>query len=136
MTALMEPMAAVTISPFAEGDVAVRRMLAEQGRTLAAQHRMLEALDARREQVDELLTDMMPIINAAMLMMLRNIDALATPGSRAKLVSMVDDLKRVQQAPAPSTFVLLRRLRSRDARKGLALAVAALSAVGRAAGGE
>ncbi len=144
MTAVMEPIATVTPlpgaaaspSPFADGDVPLRRMLAAQGRTLAAQHRMLEALDARREQVDELITDVMPIINAAMLMMMRNIDAVATPGARAKVASMIDDLKRAQRAPAPSALALLRRLRDRDARKGLALAVAALAAVGRAAGDE
>ena len=134
MTAVMERTDAAPVSPDVAGTLTeLRATLAAQHAALAEQHRMLSALDARREQLDELIEDMLPVANAAMLMATRHLDAATGPAMRDRLHDATQAIARVRRAPAPGTFALLRRLRDPDVRMGLALALAVLEATGRAA---
>lgn len=119
-------------APFAGNDVAeLHRLLAEQRQVLAEQTRMLQALDERREQIEELVVDMMPVANAAMLMATRALESVDRSAAKDWAVSTVAELATVREAPPPRLLDLVRRLRTPDVRRGLALALAALAAVGR-----
>ena len=139
MTTVMElPVGAAPIRVTSRDGVELdelRRMIAEQGRTLAAQSRMLEALDARREELEELVADFMPMLNAGMLMASRNLEAVTTSGIGPWMAEAMSQINRVRRAPAPGLLALARRLRAPEVRMGLALTVEGLGAIGRAAGG-
>ncbi len=135
MTATIEHPADVQLQPVVEETLAeLRATLAAQQATLEEQHRMLALLDARREQLDELIDDMMPVANAAMLMATRRLDLLTAPESRARLGAVRREMDRFRHEPPPGLFALARRLRDPDVRRALALTVAALGVAGRAAG--
>ena len=110
----------------------LQSILAAHARALDAQTRMLETLDARREQLDELIVDTMPIVNAILLMITHTLGRLGTADVETRVKVAFDDLAAVRRSPAPSTLQLLRRLRNPDVRRGIALSVAALGALGRA----
>ena len=114
--------------------VELRSLLVEQRDTLAAQRRILEALDARREQLDELIADAMPIVNAALLLATRAAGVVDTD-VRPRFAAMLDELNGVRRAPAPSVFALLRQMRDPEVRKTLALTLATLRVAGRLASG-
>ncbi len=137
MTAVMDRLSDAAIAPVTPNGAGLddlRRMLVAQERMLAAQTRMLDALDARREELEELVADMMPIVNAAMLMAMRTLDAADRSGITDWLAGAKKDVDAVRAAPAPGLLALFRRLRAADVRKGLALAVEGLGAIGRASG--
>ena len=98
---------------------------------LAAQRRMLDALDARREQLDDLIADAMPIANAALLMVTRTASAL--DDRRRSLATVPTEMRAALHAPPPGLLALLWRLRDREVRKAVALAIEALRVVGRVA---
>lgn len=135
MTALMErptesaTMPVVTAQPETSE---LRAMLVAQGRTIALQSRVLESLDERREQLDELIADMMPIVNAMLLKSTRALEPLATADATARLTAAVAEIDQVRRAPPPGVLALLKQLRSPDVRRAIALTIAALGAVGRA----
>lgn len=106
----------------------------EQRDALEEQRRILEALDARREQLDELIADAMPIVNAALLLATRVAEIVDTD-VKPRLTAMLDELNDVRRAPAPSVVALLRQMRDPDVRKTLALTLATLRVAGRLAGG-
>jgi len=112
----------------------LRTLLVEQRDALAAQRRMLETLDVRREQLDELIADAMPIVNAALLLATRTVGVVDTD-VRPRLAAMLEQLGGVRRAPAPSVVALLRRMRDPAVRKMLALTLAALRVAGRLADG-
>lgn len=119
-------------APVVGNDVGeLHRLLAEQRRVLAEQTRMLQALDARREEIEELVVDMMPIANSAMLMATRALEAADRSAVKDWTAATVAELMSVREAPAPGLLDLLRRLRTAEVRRGLALALTALAAVGR-----
>lgn len=137
MTAAMEHPASVQLQPAVEETLEeLRATLAAQQTTLAEQQRMLALLDARREQLDELIDDMMPVANAAMLMATRRLDLLTAPESRARFDALRDEMDRCRREPPPGLFALARRLRDPDVRRALALTVAALGVAGRTAGSQ
>lgn len=111
-----------------------RALLEEQRDALAAQRRILESLDARREQLDELIADAMPIVNAALLLATRTAGVVGT-GLRPRLAVILDELNGVRRAPAPSVVTLLWQMRDPEVRKTLALALATLRVAGRLAAG-
>ena len=83
MTAMMELTVDKAPLPGSTPDAELnelRRLMAEQGLMLAAQGRMIEALDARREEIEELVADFLPMVNAAMLMATRNLEAATASG--------------------------------------------------------
>jgi len=139
MTTMMELTAGAAPESHAQPDMLelleLQRMIAEQGRTLAAQSRMLEALDARREELEDLVADFMPVVNAALLMATRNLEAATTSGIGEWLADTRQRIDRVRHAPAPGLLALIRRLRDPDVRQGLALTVEGLGAIGRATHG-
>lgn len=119
-------------APVVGNDVAVlHRLLDEQRRVLAEQTRMLQALDTRREEIEELVVDMMPVANSAMLMATRALEAADRSAVKEWTVATVAELASVRAAPAPGLLDLLRHLRTPEVRRGLALALTALAAVGR-----
>jgi len=121
-------------APVVGNDVAeLHRVLAEQRRVLAEQTRMLQALDARREEIEELVVDMMPVANSAMLMATRALASAERSAVKDWAVATAAELATVREAPAPGLLDLLRGLRKPEVRRGLALALAALGAVGRGA---
>ena len=111
----------------------LRALLLEQRDAIAAQRRMLDALDARREQLDELIADAMPIANAAMLLATRTAGIVDTD-LRPRLTLIREELDGVRRAPAPSVIALLWQMRDPAVRKALALTLAALRVAGRLAG--
>lgn len=113
--------------------VELRSLLLEQRDTLAAQRRILEALDARREQLDELIADAMPIVNAGLLLATRTAGVVDTD-LRPRLAAIFDELNGVRRAPAPSVVALLWQMRDPAVRKTLALTIATLRVAGRLAG--
>lgn len=115
---------------------ALGRALEEQGRMLVAQRHMLELLDARREALDDLIADLLPVSNAAMLMLMRHAERVGALQLGEHFVGMVGELDAVRRAPAPGMLALLRRLWHPDVRKGAALMIAGLGAAGRAAGAQ
>ena len=112
---------------------AVENDVAELHRLLAEQTRMLQALDARREEIEELVVDMMPVANSAMLMATRALESVERSPVKDWAVATADKLAAVREAPAPGLLDLLRRLRTPEVRRGFALALAALEAVGSGA---
>ena len=138
MTAMMELTVDKAPLPGSTPDAELnelRRLMAEQGLMLAAQGRMLEALDARREEIEELVADFLPMVNAAMLMATRNLEAATASGIGTWMAGALERIDGVRRAPAPGVFSLVRRLRVPAVRKGLALTVEALGVIGCAAGG-
>lgn len=134
MTAVMERPVDVSESrQHADTLEELRALLVAQERTLAEQYRMLAALDERREQFDELVADMMPVANAAMLMATRQLESATAPEVQARVRAAMAQVGAVRGAPAPGLFALLRRLRDPQVRMGLALALAVLGAAGGAA---
>lgn len=122
-----------THAPVVENEVAaLHRLLDEQRRVLAEQTRMLQALDARREEIEELVVDMMPVANSAMLMATRALEAAEGSTAKGWAVATLAELSSVRDAPAPGLRELLRRLRTPDVRRGVALALTLLAAVGSA----
>lgn len=107
--------------------------VAELHRLLAEQTRMLQALDARREAIEELVVDMLPVANSAMLMATRALASAERSAVKEWAVATAAELATVREAPAPGLLDLLRRLRTPEVRRGFALALAALEAVGRVA---
>lgn len=130
MTAVMERVVQTASAPRATADAAA---LMELRLIVEKQGRMIETLDARREQLDEMISDAMPIVNAAMLAVIRQLDAASTQEWKERMHVVIDDLNDVRRAPAPGLLALIRRLQDSDVRRGLALAVAALAAAGRLA---
>jgi hypothetical protein len=114
--------------------VDLRSLVAEQRDTLAAQRRILESLDARREQFDELIADAMPIVNAALLLATRAAGIVDTD-VKPRLAAMLDELNGVRRAPAPSVVALLWQMRDPEVRKAFALTLATLRVAGRLAAG-
>jgi hypothetical protein len=112
----------------------LRALLMEQRDALATQRRILETLDARREQLDELIADAMPIVNAALLLATRTAGVVDTE-LRPRLAVILDEFNGVRRAPAPSVVALLWQMRDPAVRKTLALTLAALRVAGRLAGG-
>lgn len=138
MTALMEgPTELTTSAATPESELAeLHAMLVAQSRRLATQGRMLEALNERREQLDELIVDTMPVVNAMLLMSARTLGPLASADAATQLKTIAKEIDDVRRAPAPGLLALLARLRDPDVRKAIALAIATLGAVGRAAATE
>lgn len=133
MTAVMERPVDVSESrQHADTLEELRALLVAQERTLAEQYRMLAALDERREQFDELVADMVPVANAAMLMATRQLESATAPEVQARVREAMAQVEQVRGAPAPGLFALLRRLRNPEVRRGLALALALLGAAGGA----
>lgn len=121
---------AAPVAPDAEL-AGIRDLLLEQGRTLRAQARMLEELDARRMEVEELIEVALPIVNAGMLMATRQLDAVERSSLRTRLASVRQDLDAARRQRPPGLFALVRRLRHPDVRRGLSLSIGALAALGR-----
>ena len=113
--------------------IELRALLVEQRDALAAQRRILESLDTRREQLDELIADAMPIANAALLLATRAAGIVDTD-LRPRLTLIREELDGVRRAPAPSVIALLWQMRDPAVRKALALTLAALRVAGRLAG--
>ncbi|MFN8580401.1 MAG: hypothetical protein U0163_05400 [Gemmatimonadaceae bacterium] len=118
--------------PKAEWD-ALRRVLDEHRKALAEQTEMLRALDARREQLEDLVNDMMPVANDALLLAINKLDAVSKSGVKAWLSDARSALDAVRRAPAPTWRELYKQARTAEARKGLALLLTALRLVGSAA---
>jgi len=113
--------------------IELRALLVEQRDALAAQRRILETLDARREQLDELIADAMPIVNAALLLGTRTAGVVDTD-LRPRLAVILHEFNGVRRAPAPSVVALLWQMRDPAVRKTLALTLAVLRVAGRLAG--
>jgi len=111
----------------------LRHLLDEQRSALTEQTHMLRALDARREELEELIVDMLPVGNAAMLMLTRALDAADQSSARAWATSALRDMEAARTAPPPRLLDLLRLMRTPDVRRGMAIALAALGVVGRGA---
>ncbi|MFN8574697.1 MAG: DUF1641 domain-containing protein [Gemmatimonadaceae bacterium] len=134
MTAVMERVDEVTTpSPSLADWEDLRRTLAEQKQILAEQTQMLRALDARREELEELVVDMMPVVNDAMLLAIGKFDALSKSGARAWLASARQELEHARRAPTPSWGALFRQFRAPDVRRALSLLLTVLQLAGRAA---
>ncbi len=134
MTAVMERTALVeSPAPSPLDWEELRRALARQDKALAEQTQMLRALDARREELEELVVDMMPVVNDAMLLAIGKFDALSKSGAKAWLADAKSELELVRRAPAPGWRELFRRMRAPEARKGLALLLTALHLIGKSA---
>lgn len=130
MTALMDR---DLLAPDAARLDRMQETLDELRKLVRAQGRMLEALDRRREALEELVDDMLPVANAAALIAIRKLDAIDRTGLAARVLDEAHRLDAVRRAPAPTLRALWRRLRAADARHGLALALEALAATARLA---
>ena len=62
---------------------------------------LVESLDRRREEVDELVTDLMPALNGLMLQATRRMDALEQSGALAVLRAGADALRTAAEAVEP-----------------------------------
>jgi uncharacterized protein YjgD (DUF1641 family) len=112
-------------------DVELRAMLVELRDAVAAQRRMLDTLDTRREQLDELIADAMPIANATALLAMRAAGVLER--RLQPLANVPAELRAVRDAPAPGLLALLRRLRDPYVRRAVAMTLEGLRVVGRLA---
>jgi uncharacterized protein YjgD (DUF1641 family) len=110
----------------------LRRALAAQQQVLAEQTQMLRALDARREALDDLVNDMMPVANDALLLAIGKLDAFSRSDARAQLNDAARALDAVRRSPAPGWGELFRRLRAPEVRKGLALLLTTMGLLGKA----
>lgn len=134
MTAVMEYPMETASRPAGPAELdEVRAALAGQGRMLAAQHRMLELLDVRREQVDDLVADLLPVANAAVLMVMRAMERVGAQHVDQVVAGIAAEWNDVRHAPAPGSLALAKRLRDPDVRRGAAIMLAGLAALGRAA---
>lgn len=130
MTALMDR---DLLAPDAARLDRMRETLDELRELVRAQGRVIEVLDHRREALEELVDDMLPVANAAALIAIRKLDAIDRAGLVARVTDEAHRLDAVRRAPAPTLRALWRRLRAPDARQGMALALEALAATARLA---
>jgi uncharacterized protein YjgD (DUF1641 family) len=97
---------------------------------VAAQGRMIEALDRRREELEELVVDMLPVVNAGMSMAIRALDRAQQAGLVDRGRAAVARLEATRRGPDPTLRQLWKRLKRPEARRGLALALEALAVLG------
>jgi Protein of unknown function (DUF1641) len=118
-------------SPAGEAAVAeLRTLLVEQRRVLARQAEMIEALDRRREEVEELIEISMPIANSAMRMGIERLGALESAGTMDRARHAVSAVRGAIAAKPPTLWQLWRRLRTPESRRGLAALAEVVHAVG------
>jgi len=111
----------------------LRAMLAEQKRLLMRQAAMIEALDHRREEIEELVEIAMPIANQAMRMGIERLATLETDGTldRARLAAAA--VRGAIAAEPPTLWQLWKRLRTPESRRGLAAVAEIVHAIGATA---
>ncbi len=115
----------------ADADVSeLRQLLVEQRRVLADHTRMLDAIDRRREELEELVEVMLPIANGALLLASRRLDTLERSGVKQTAIAAKDSVLAALDAPAPGLRQLWKRARTPEARKGLAVLVESLRVLG------
>jgi len=120
--------------PTAEGEhpvSAFHHLLEDLRGQVAEQGRMIELLDRRREELEELVVDMLPVANAGMSMAIRALDRIQHAGLLDRGRDAVARLDAARRAPAPSLLHLWRRARTQEARRGFAVALEALALLGQ-----
>lgn len=108
----------------------LRRLLVDHSASLADHGRMLEALDRRRLEIEELVDVFVPIANAAVQVASARLEALERSDLKRRAVGLRTALTNVLAAAPPSAWQIWRRSRTPEARRGMALAVETLCALG------
>jgi len=113
----------------------LRSMLVEQRRMLLTQARVIEALDHRREEIEELVEIAMPIANNAVRIGIERLASLDADGTFERARHAVMAVRGAIQSEPPTLWRLWRRLRTPESRRGLAALAEVVHAVGASGAG-
>ncbi len=105
--------------------------------TLAQVLALLQAQDERRQDLEEVVSDLLPAINGAIRLAVARLDALEKSGVLELLPlagATLEALKRPSQIAPVKPLQLLRALRDPDVGRGLGVMLEVLRAIGAAAG--
>jgi len=108
----------------------LRAMLVEQKRLLVRQAAMLEALDRRREEIEELVEIAMPIANQALRMGIDRMARCETDGTIERAKEATAAVRGAIASHPPTLWRLWKRLRTPESRRGLAALMEIVHAVG------
>lgn len=122
--------AAVERSVVEESIDELRAMLVEQKRLLSRQAAMLEALDHRRDEIEELAGIAMPIANQALQISIERLAVLDAAGTFERARDAASQVRGAACAKPPTLWQLWRRLRTPESRRGLAALAEVIHALG------